>query len=311
VSECVDYFSLAGATVAVRWPSPAVQAELGAALQHRRIASGAAALSLRVRAQRPPPAAGEPAGMVVSDQDALFSVTDTLANVGQGIDLERASGWMAFDGRQPLPLAEQAAPFRYVFHRWLGARGTHILHGGAVGLAERGAVLLAAPSGGGKSNTLLACLSSRLQLLGEDYVAVDDAAEPRVWSLYSSAKFYPGDLARYPGLDPGPGLVRDPREPKVMLQLGSVPAARFADGLPLRAILVLGVVPGEASRVMPAAPGEAVKALLTNPLMVLPAARRRLFEFITGLAGRLPVYRLELGRDPAQIAGVVDRFLSR
>lgn len=311
MSDRVDHFSLGGSTVAVHWPSPAVQAELGAALQHRRTAGGTAALHLTVRTDRAPRAGGEEPGMVVADQDSAFSVIDTLVNVGQGIDRAGAAAWMDFDGRRPLPLAEQAAPFRYVFHRWLGSRGTHLLHGGAVGLPDRGAVLLAAPGGGGKSNTLLACLPSSLQLLGEDYVAVDAGAEPRVWSLYSSAKLYPGDLARYPGLASGVALVRDPVEAKVMLPLASVAGARFADGLPLRAILVLGIVAREESRIVPVASGTAVKALLTNPLMILPAARRGLFEFITGLARRLPVYRLELGRDPAQIAAVIERFLQK
>lgn len=208
-----------------------------------------------------------------------------------------------------LPGAERAAPFRLILQHWLRPRQVHLLHAGAVGLPGRGAVLLAAPGGGGKSNTALACLDSPLQLLGEDFVAVDDAAAPRVWSLYSTAKLLPADLARFPGLAVDTVIPPEANDGKAVLELAHRHAGRLADALPLRAILVLQITGGPASRIVPADASAAVKAMLTSLLMVLPAARRPLFEFTTRLARRVPVYRLELGRDPHQLAETIHSFL--
>ena len=210
-----------------------------------------------------------------------------------------------------LPVAERAAPFRLILQRGLRARGAHLLHAAAVGVSGKGAVLLVAPSGGGKSNTFLSCLTaSSLELLGEDFVAVDEAAPARVWSLYSSAKLHPADLARFPALaaDVRPG--RDERDDKVYFDLNRSHAGRFADGLPLRAILVLKITGTPGSAIVTTAPGEAAKAMLTSLLMVLPSARRPLFEFIARLAQRIPVYRLELGTESRQIAGTIEAFLN-
>ena len=308
--EC---FRIAGATVRVEWGDPGVREKLHVALAHRREAPAAADLVIAAgrRAARAP--VGASSGLLMHDAADGLAVDEPERGLAHRLDAGGTRATFACVDPRSLPVAECAAPFRLILQRWLRARGVHLLHAAAVGLPGRGAVLLVAPGGGGKSNTFLACLTApALQLLGEDFVAVDGAAAgPRVWSLYSPAKLHPADLARFPALaaDVAPG--RDERDDKVLLDLNRRHAARFADGLPLRAILVLKIAGRPASRIVPAPPGEAVKAMLTSLLMVLPAARRPLFEFTTQLVRQVPAYRLELGTDLGQIAATIQDFLSR
>jgi hypothetical protein len=302
------YYRLAGATVRIDWPDAELRAVLGGALAHRAGVESAADLSITVRAGRPDWPAVTGAGLSFSEDANGLSVVDAVRRLAVHVTAAGERGEVEFADARHLPLDEQGAPFRLIFQRWLATRRAQVLHAGAVGLAGRGAVLLAARGGGGKSNTVLACLGSPLHLLGEDFLAVDEAEHPRVWSLYNTAKIYPADLARFPALATEtavPGMAGG----KTLLVLGARHAAQFADGLPLRAILVLKITGQRASRLVPAGPMEAIREMLASPLMVVPSARRSAFEFIVRLAGRLPVHRLELGTDLRQPPEIIRDFL--
>ena len=294
----------------VDWGDPAVREALRAALAHRAV--HAAPPELVISATRSS-TASDPAvatGMFMSDTAEGLQVDEPERGLSHRLDAAGRTAVFTCRDPQQLPVAERAAPFRLILQRWLRPRGVHLLHAGAVGLPNGDAVLLAAPGGGGKSNTVLSCLAhSSLQLLGEDFVAVDETAAPRVWSLYSSAKLPAADLARFPALATEVTAVRDETDGKVALDLSRRYRERMSDGLPLRAILVLKITGNPTNRLVPAPPGEAVKAMLTSLLMVLPSARRPLFEFTTALARKLPAYRLELGGDPGQVAATIEEFL--
>lgn len=302
-------FRFGGETVRVNWHDQALRAALRPAVAHRAGGDGEPALTIDVVAKE---FAGieNRGGLQVQESADALDVVDAARGVATSLHDRSRHGQFTVANPGRLPLAERAAPFRLIFQAWLRAHGAQLLHAGAVALPGRGSVLLVAPGGGGKSNTVLACLEAAdFAALGEDFVAVDADATPRVWSLYSGAKLAPADVGRFSGLAGALPAGRDGADGKLLFDLGASPAARFADGVPLRAVLVLRIAGGDASRLAPAAPGEAVKAMLTSLLMVLPGARRSLFEFTTRLLRRVPAYRLELGRDPAQIAGAIRRFL--
>lgn len=299
-----DRYRFANAVVEVEWADAAVRAALGTALEHRRVTDGETELLVRTLTGETY-SAGERDELIFGEDDDGWKVIEPSRRMSHRLQTDGAVAEFRCESAATLPGHECAAPFRLILQAWLQRRAVQMLHAGAVGLPDRGAVLLAAPSGGGKSNTVLACLAhSTLQVLGEDYVAVDSATA-RVWSLYGAAKLWPKDLARFPAL-PDHTLTPDG---KALLQLGDR-TGRWGDGLPLRAILALRITGKRETRIVTAPPAEAVKAMLTSLLMVLPAARRQLFEFTTRLAARLPVYRLELGSDPPQIAAAVQQFLS-
>lgn len=310
MSDAGECFRIAGSTVRVDWGDPALRATLRPALAHRAVEATSSELVITATSLAVAPGLAPPPGLRMSDTAEGLQIDEPERGLSHQLDAAGRVAVLACHDPRRLPVNERAAPFRLIFQRWLRLRGVHLLHAGAVGLPGRGAVLLVAPSGGGKSNTVLSCLvHSALQLLGEDYVAVDGAVPPRAWSVYGSAKLLAADLARFPGLADDLSAVRDEGDGKVALDLGQRHRARLGDGLPLRAILVLAITGNATSRVVPAPPGEAVKAMLTSLLMVLPAARRPLFEFTTALVRKLPAYRLELGRDPAQIAATIEEFI--
>jgi hypothetical protein len=302
-----DYFRLADAVVRIDWQDEALRGALGRALVHRSTAAGAAALHLEVTVGRTDWPADE--GLRFDEGATGLTVVDAARRIAVRVDLTGSQAQFECAGVGDLPVAEQGAPFRLIFQRWLATRRAQMLHAGAVGLPGGGAVLLAAHGGGGKSNTVLACLvGSGLQLLGEDFLAVDGAEHPRVWSLYSTAKLHAADVGGFPGLAADFAVPAAGSE-KALLTLGRRHQTRFADGMTLCGILVLQVTGRRDSRLVPTPPADAVKEMLTSLLMVVPSARRGLFEFTTRLAGRLPVHRLELGTDLRQPPRIIQDFL--
>jgi len=309
VSDAGECFRIAGAVIRVEWNDPELRAGLRPALAHRATVPAAADLVISV-VRRSGSESGPAAGLIVHETSGGLVVEEPEWGLSHRLDL--VAGRAVFSCLNParLPVHERAAPFRLILQSWLRTRGVHLLHAGGVGRPGGGAVLLAAPGGGGKSKAFLACLtSSSLKLFGEDFVAITAPAGPCVASLYSAAKLHPADLGRFPALAGEGAAGHDARDGKIIFDLAARYASRFADPLPLRAIFVLQITAGPGSRIVPAAPAEAVRAMLTSLLMVLPAARRPLFEFTAQLARSVPAYRLELGGDPGQVATAIEEFL--
>jgi len=309
VSGVSEHFGIAGTVVQVDWPDEVVRSALRGSLAARAMPASAPDLVISVRRRPIVPMAGK--GLVIDDDETGLTVTDAVHGIAQRIEANGSSAAFECPDGATLPVAERAAPFRLIFQQALRPRGIHLLHAGAVGLRGHGAVLLVAPGGGGKSNTVMACLNSPLQLLGEDFVAVDDTVAGRVWSLYNTAKLFAGDLARFPGLAASTVVDARENEGKAVLDLTRRHGDRWADGLPLRAILVLQITGEPESRIVSSEAAAAVKAMLTSLLMVVPSARKPLFEFVIRLAQRTPVHRLELGRDPRQLAATIHDFILR
>lgn len=305
-----DFFRLAGVTVRVDWRDERLRAKLAAALAHRTTTDTAATLQIEARSgRREWPIVGDN-GLLLRDDATGLDVVDSARRIALRVDAAGTRAVFECDDPDQLRVPDLGAPFHLLLQRALAPRGVHLLHAGALALPDRGAVLLAARGGGGKSNTVLASLGSELQLIGEDYVAVDERKPPQVWSLYSTAKLHGPDVGKFPA------LAHDVTAPaaageKALLSLGRRHAARFADGPPLRAILVLKITGQRDTRLVPAPASEALRELVANPLMIVPSARRGLFEFTTRLAARLPICRLELGTDLRQPPQLIRDFLER
>jgi hypothetical protein len=101
------------------------------------------------------------------------------------LETRRALYWVQDPER--LPLWERASPLRSLLHWLLPLHGRHLLHAAAVGIEGR-AVVMPGPGGAGKSSTALSCLLDGMDFLGDDYVALRWDPEPRVYSLFCTAK---------------------------------------------------------------------------------------------------------------------------
>ncbi|MEZ5354221.1 MAG: PqqD family peptide modification chaperone [Bryobacteraceae bacterium] len=223
------------------------------------------------------------------------------------VDKEAGQAYFLKRDQSPLPYWEIGSPFRYVFHSWFASRGQQFIHGGAVGTAD-GGVLLAGKGGSGKSTTTMLCAADGMSFAGDDYCLADPATG-FLSSLYNTGKLTgPEDLTRVPAMA-GRSRNADSFENggtgKGIYFLSEVWPERISSGFPLRAILIPSVTGESASRLEPCAKGDALLALLPSTVAQLPAADHSDCERMARLVERLPAYYLHLGKDTAQIPGVV------
>jgi hypothetical protein len=196
-----------------------------------------------------------------------------------------------------LPPWEIAAPLRPVLAWWAENTGRQLAHGAAVGLA-RGAVLLGARGGAGKSTTALSCLEAGMLYLGDDYVLLEPGERCIVSSLYSTAKLVPRNLdARLPRLRALVTGRHDREQDKVTLGLHGAFPELMARSLPLLAILIPSVGSSGSLALRPVSAATALAALAPTTVFQLPdagaPALTRLGEFVAAT----PRYSLELDRD--------------
>jgi len=234
-------------------------------------------------------------------------------NVGTGtldlLDHERgrALHWIADAARHPA--WDVSSPLRLVLHWWLRERGLQFLHAGAVG-NEDGAVLLAGKGGAGKSTLALAALVAGMRFVGDDYVLAQLGPQPRVLNLYRSAKLDPTHLTRLlPSLRPlVHGWTEPPAGGKAILMLAGETERRVAESLPLRALAISRVAPGERAGLRAATTREALAALVPSNARQLTALRRGDLDRIADLARMLPAYVLTFGENLARAVSMLDRL---
>ncbi|GAB4027779.1 phosphoenolpyruvate carboxykinase (ATP) [Spirosoma gilvum] len=206
-----------------------------------------------------------------------------------------------------LPEWERSFPFRYVLHKWFENDNRYVLvHAGAVGTSA-GGVLLTGRGGSGKSTSTLACLQSKLQYAGDDFVMVD-LDKLVVHSLYNVAKLDPANLSRFPVLQ---SLTDDqPTLPSQKLQFylhQHYPDA-VTKGFPLKAIMLPHFTGNITTTIRPATSAEALKALAPSTLALLRADQRT-FQKMACLVQKLPLFWLETGTNLAQIPAAIYSIL--
>ncbi len=228
-----------------------------------------------------------------------------------GTQSERAWFWTGDVTR--LPYWEYTAPFRHLLSWWLDAQGLLQVHGGAVGTAD-GGLLLVGAGGSGKSTTALASLlDPRLRYAGDDYVAVG-SEPPTVHSLYCSGKVHRGDVDRLPHLA---GALADqgrPDEKGVVYVEPTFPGRSIAS-FPLRAIVLPRVTDRRTARARPVTEAAALSALAPSTIFQLHPPARDALVYMAQLVRRAPTFVLELGADietiPAELFRLLDELAGR
>lgn len=200
-------------------------------------------------------------------------------------DRERRIACCWFAGVDGVTRWDRAAPLRTALHFALARPHRQLVHGAVVGSNDRG-VVLAGPGGSGKSTTTLACLQAGLQVVGDDYAAIDvTARRTRAWNLYRSIKV--GErTAGVSGCDHRRTLI-----------LGEDVPGQVTEMLELSAVLLPHVTHGPQSSLSPATPAEALRALAPSTLLQAPYEERPSMGLLAHLARALPAYHLSLGAD--------------
>lgn len=209
-----------------------------------------------------------------------------------------------------VPMHERGAPLRAALHWWLRAYGCRLVHAAAIG-KRHGAVLLGGKGGSGKSTAALAALASGWRYLGDDYCLVATEGEPRVYSLYNSAKLDPNHLGNFPDLLRAVRLGPESSEAKVLLDLYSYDPASLISELPLRALLLPRVAGRPDTAAIPCTPAEALRVLAPSSLLQLPGTGRSDLAALAELTAKVPCYRLELGTELPMIPRAMEEALFR
>jgi len=220
------------------------------------------------------------------------------------IDLEQGLAVFWVPDARDLTSSERAAPFLRILHWWLAEKGRQIVHAAAVGNAT-GGVLLGGAGGSGKSGTALACLNAGLRYSADDYCLLDPGPPATAHSMYNSAKVHSRDLARLPFLEPLVDNKDRSRDEKALFFLHQHVPSLLAAEIPLRAILLPTVTASADTRLEPASPADALRALSPSTVSQLPHAGEAAFRAIASLTRGLPAYRLLLGHEVERIPRVI------
>jgi len=224
------------------------------------------------------------------------------------LDIETSTGIYWLRDPKDIPYYTKSAPLRYLFHWWLSRHGRQLVHGGAVGSEEAGA-LIVGMSGSGKSTTALSCLDSRLFYAGDDYVIVDAQNSPTVYSLYQSAKLDANHSQKFPNLTSS--IINSARldQEKAVIMLGRHFKKSIKKSFPLKAILIPKVGGRTDTSLHKVTPSKALVSLAPSTLFQLPREREASFKTITRLVKKTPCYQIELGSDLKGVAKAVEDLL--
>ena len=181
----------------------------------------------------------------------------------------------------------------------------HPVHAAAV--AHRGhALLLAAPSGTGKSTLAYACHAHGLDLLGDDHVRVQLEPSPRVWGWPARVRLL-AETAEHMGARYTPAHALDPKGKCVIDARVGMSASRLvADEA---AVCVLSRDGGPLA-LAPLAPAETARALEDQLAPGFDRFPTRWPSVVRALSAR-GGWRLNLSHDPHEAVAVVRDLLSR
>lgn len=225
----------------------------------------------------------------------------------QFYDLAASRGVQLMAGPDAFPPWEPGAPLRAFLHWAYADQCRRLTHAGTLGRGGRG-VLLAGAGGSGKSGTVLAGLLGGLASVGDDYVLLDAGSSGvRAFPIFSTLKQDPAGFERL-GLASRLGPRPLNWQGKHQFRIDELVSGGVADRLDVAAILLPRIGAG-ATRITPASPKEALLALAPSALYQMPGERESGFRFFSGVAATLPAYHLELGTDPAEIAGAIAAFI--
>jgi hypothetical protein len=221
------------------------------------------------------------------------------------MNTRRALLWIADAER--LPAWETAAPFKQILQWSMVDTPLSMLHGGAVAHSGHG-VLLVGAGGSGKSTTVAACVQEGLGVCGDDLVMVSRSPRSwRVYAIYDSIKLLPNAPIAVPPLL-GAAPWRECGD-KRSVRYSDVAAGTLAASAPLRAIMHCRITDNEMSRLVPITSAEMLKAIGPPTVFLLRGRESHILKEVNALIRSLPCMRLELGKTPAQAAGLLGRWL--
>jgi hypothetical protein len=218
-----------------------------------------------------------------------------------------AVSWTA-DARG-LPDWENAAPLRDILHWACIPTACFLAHGSAIGVGEHG-VLFTGPSGSGKSTTTAAAVLFGLQTLGDDFVLVDPT-EHEMHALYNAVKLDSDGVRQLSDLRIEPDNPSWPAADKTRFRASELRAGAFVPRMRLKAIVVPRFAHTDKSTILAATQSEVMRALAPSTVLLLRGGQIETAAKAAALIRSLPAFRLELGRDPDEVAQTLGELISK
>lgn len=210
-----------------------------------------------------------------------------------------------------IPYFESSAPLRPILHWWMSCMGSQLLHAAAVGLPDKG-VLLVGRGGSGKSNTALSCLNSKLFYAADDYCLLSFNPEPVAHTLFSTGKLPFEDVKKFPYLKSArhkssKGEIQDE---KALFFLYPKFYDRIIKSFPVKAVLITKVTNNESARLIPASTANAYLALAPSTIFQLHGENHTSHKNISSLLKTIPCFTLELCSDEKKNTEVIYNYLN-
>jgi hypothetical protein len=240
------------------------------------------------------------AGLGGYSGDSLRAFYQPNAGVLSLLDTSRARGHWWLRDVAATPYYERAAPFKHILQWWIADRGGALLHSAAVGIDGEG-ILIAGPSGSGKSSTALACVDAGFAFASDDYVLIDASHPPHAHLAYATAKVVRTSLDRHRHHQRHFRNLGHSDE-KPMLFVHDMAPGRVGAPLALRAVVVPFVAHSPTTRLVRIHPAEMLRALAPSSVLLFPLAGDAAFRRMADLCRELPCYRAELADDPVDVA---------
>jgi hypothetical protein len=239
--------------------------------------------------------------------DSLRAFYQPNAGVLSLLDTARRRGHWWLRDVATAPYYERAAPFKHILQWWIADRGGALLHSAAVGIDGAG-ILIAGPSGSGKSSTALACVDAGFAFASDDYVLIDATHPPHAHLAYATAKVVRSSLDRHlHHRRHFRNLGRDDEKP--MLFVHDVAPDRVGALLVLRAVVLPLVAHRATTRLVRIHPAEMLRALAPSSVLLFPLAGDAAFRRMADLCRELPCFRAELADDPVDVAAALRELL--
>lgn len=208
-----------------------------------------------------------------------------------------------------LPAHERASPMKVILHWWLRGFDMPMIHCGAVGTAVGGA-LLVGHTGSGKSTSALACLSAGMRYVTDDRCVLSFAApEPNALCIYNSAKLWPDQMRRFPGIM---GAVSNPSEresEKALIFVNRFAPAQLAMQLPIRVVLLARIADHPQTTLTPTTPIRVLRDLVPSTWIYQPGTAHEEMQAMAQLVRRVPCRQINLGSELERIPEVIARAI--
>jgi hypothetical protein len=225
------------------------------------------------------------------------------------LNTDQNKAYYAVRDLESLPWWVSGSPLQVILHAWLRHRGMHLTHTAAVG-NEQAAVLLSGKGGSGKSTTTLACLTEGLHYLGEDYCILEPGEQPKVHSVYQTAKWELQTRRLFPHYEHCIVNADTANTEKALVYYQDIFPTQIKSSLPIRAIISLKVGTETAPQLQKHEPRLALKDLMMSTLIQLPLYHSDSMSILKDIVASVPQYQLSLGRDVKANVKIIKEMLT-